>query len=455
MLTSARTHLDRAVDQLKDRVDVLLHGGTPERWRSAWSLVGFAGRALLAAITIIAIARSLGTAGYGVFIGIVAYVGLLAPLASLGVGEVMVKRVSRNTSELRTAWGATLGVTFTFGLLLYVVTIALGSLVLPGRDLGIIALFGAVEFLSTGVMHNNARAYAALDRYPAMAFTHIADSGARAFVALGFWLMGGSDLRSLAFAMMISMAVTATVASLTLARVQGKPRLRADQLMPAGREGSKFALGDAAQTVQTNVDKTMLLSAGFDTDAGLYGAGVRLIQYSMLPANSIFAAAYPEFFRRGESGIESAHRYSRELRKRVVTVTIVGAIVAILFSPIAGFILGDEFDGVVPVVLAMALYPLVRGLEINAADVLSGSGRQAYRSKAQLATAVLNVALNIALIPSYSWKGAVAATYLSELAFLALLVWGVHKGRKQERNNAASAGLEETVEATQGSPDVG
>ncbi len=418
---------------IRDKLDVLLHGGSPERWRSAWSLVGFAGRALLAAITILAIARSLGTAGYGVFIGIVAYVGLLAPLASLGVGEVMVKRVSRDTGELRNAWGATLGVTFTFGLALYLATIALGSFVLPGRDLTIIALFGGVEFLSTGVMHNNARAYAALDRYPAMALTHVADSGARAFVALGFWLLGGTDLRVLALVMVISMGITAAANCVVLARVDGAPKLRRNELVPAGREGSKFALGDAAQTVQTNVDKTMLLSAGFDTDAGLYGAGVRLIQYSMMPANSIFAAAYPEFFRRGADGIESAHTYSRELRKRVVTATIGGAIVAVLFSPIAGFILGDEFDGVVPVVLAMALYPLIRGLEINTADVLSGSGRQAYRSKAQLATAILNVVLNIALIPVYSWKGAVAATYISELVFLALLVGGVRLGRKTDR----------------------
>lgn len=419
------------LEGIKDKLDVLLNGGSPERWRSAWSLVGFAGRALLAAITIVAIARSLGTAGYGVFVGIVAYVGLLAPLASLGVGEVMVKRVSRNTTELRSAWGATLGITFTFGLILYTATIAFGSLILPGRDLTVIALFGGVEFLSTGVMHNNARAYSALDRYPAMAFTHIADSGARAFVALGFWLMGGTDLRVLALVMLGSMALTAIVNSLILARVDGAPKLRREELIPAGREGSKFALGDAAQTVQTNVDKTMLVSAGFDTEAGLYGAGVRLIQYSMLPANSIFAAAYPEFFRRGADGIESAHQYSRELRKRVISATIGGAIVAVLFSPIAGFILGDEFDGVVPVVLAMALYPLVRGLEINTADVLSGSGRQAYRSKAQFVTAVLNVGLNIALIPSYNWKGAVAATYLSELVFLALLLWGVRQGRRR------------------------
>lgn len=414
---------------IKDRVDVLLNGGSPERWRSTWSLVGFAGRALLAAVTILAIARSLGTAGYGVFIGIVAYVGLLAPLASLGVGEVMVKRVARDTTELRNAWGATLGITFTFGLALYLATIALGSFVLPGRDLTVIALFGAVEFLSTGVMHNNARAYSALDRYPAMALTHVADSGARAFVALAFWLLGGSDLRILALAMVISMGLAAAVNCVVLARVDGTPKLRREELIPAGREGSKFALGDAAQTVQTNVDKTMLLSAGFDTDAGLYGAGVRLIQYSMLPANSIFAAAYPEFFRRGADGVESAHQYSRELRKRVISSTIAGAVVAVLFSPIAGFILGDEFDGVVPVVLAMAVYPLVRGLEINTADVLSGSGRQAYRSKAQLATAILNIALNIALIPSYSWKGAVAATYLSELVFLGLLLFGVQRAR--------------------------
>ncbi len=429
------------INDARDKFSVLINGGSPERWRSSWSLVGFAGRALLAAVTIVGIARSLGTAGYGVYIGIVAYVGLLAPLASLGVGEVMTKRVARNPSELRHAWGTTLGTTFTTGAVLYIATVAAGTLILPGRDLATIALFGGVEFLSTGMMHNHARAYAALDRYPQMAATHIADSGARAVIALAYWLLGGSSLRTLALAMFASILFTSLASGFALARAHGSPRLAWGDLRPAAKEGSRFALGDAAQTVQTNVDQTMLLSAGFDKEAGLYGAGVRLIQYSLLPANSIFAAAYPEFFRRGANGIEAAYSYSRELRRRVVTATLGGALIAVLFSPIAGFILGDEFDGVVPVVLAMAIYPLVRGLEINTADVLSGSGRQAYRSKAQFFTAGLNVALNIALIPSYSWKGAVAATYLSELVFLGLLLFGVRRGRAVEAPSRTSTGL--------------
>ncbi len=390
-------------------------------------MVGLAGRALLAAVTFVTIARALGTEGYGVYIGITAYVGLLAPLASLGVGEVLVLRVSRNTEEFREAWGATLGTTFTIGAALYLATIALALVVLPGRDVATIALFGGVEFLSVGIVHNHARACAALDRYPALAAVHIADAGARAIVAFGFWANGGSDLRVLAVAMLASMVLVSIATGWWLRSVAGNPIVRRGDLAPAAKEGSRFALGDASQTIQAGVDKTMLLRAGFDADAGLYGAGARLITYSMLPASSIFSAAYPEFFRRGADGIEAAIDYSRQLRNKVVAVTLGGALVAVLFSPLAGFVLGDEFDGVVPVVIAMALYPLLRGLQVLSADVLSGTGRQGYRSKAQLSTALLNIGLNIALIPQYSWKGAAIATYISELAFLALLVIGVNR----------------------------
>ena len=43
-------------------------------------------------------------------------------------------------------------------------------------------------------------------------------------------------------------------------------------------------------------------------------------------------------------------------------------------------------------------------------DALTGADRQGVRTVLQLATAALNVGLNLLLIPAYSWRGAAWAT---------------------------------------------
>ena len=56
-----------------------------------------------------------------------------------------------------------------------------------------------------------------------------------------------------------------------------------------------------------------------------------------------------------------------------------------------------------------------------AADTLTGSGHQKSRSIVQVGAALVNVVLNIILIPLFSWKGAAIATIISDSVRLVCL----------------------------------
>jgi O-antigen/teichoic acid export membrane protein len=70
----------------------------------------------------------------------------------------------------------------------------------------------------------------------------------------------------------------------------------------------------------------------------------------------------------------------------------------------------------------LAALPLIQVLFYLPADALTGAGYQELRSSLQVGAAVLNVGLNLVLIPRYSFVGAALATLVA-LGSLAISLW--------------------------------
>jgi O-antigen/teichoic acid export membrane protein len=97
-------------------------------------------------------------------------------------------------------------------------------------------------------------------------------------------------------------------------------------------------------------------------------------------------------------------------------------------------ILGRSFAESVSALRWLCLLPLIRSLHYAAGMIITSSVSQWYRTAQQVAVAVLNLSLNLILIPRYSWQGAAAASLLSDGA-LAAMNWiaVVYLMRRQER----------------------
>ena len=65
---------------------------------SGWMFLGFGLRIVVQAGYFILIARALGPQQYGAFVGVVALVSIIAPFATMGSGNLLVKNVSRDRS---------------------------------------------------------------------------------------------------------------------------------------------------------------------------------------------------------------------------------------------------------------------------------------------------------------------------------------------------------------------
>jgi O-antigen/teichoic acid export membrane protein len=69
-------------------------------------------------------------------------------------------------------------------------------------------------------------------------------------------------------------------------------------------------------------------------------------------------------------------------------------------------VLGPKYEEVVGAVRWLALIPLLRCIHSFLADALSGAGFQRTRTAVQVVVALVNIALNLMVLPRYSWRGA-------------------------------------------------
>jgi O-antigen/teichoic acid export membrane protein len=188
------------------------------------------------------------------------------------------------------------------------------------------------------------------------------------------------------------------------------------------REGLHFSVGLASQTVYNDVDKVMLARLASDASAGVYASAYRAIDLACVPLRALFGAAYIRYFRAGTAGLQGTVRIARQLLVPSLAAAVASALLLLATAGLLPLLLGPEFERAVGITRWLALIPVLRALHYLPADSLTGAGMQGIRTVCQLGIAILNVALNLILIPAYGISGAVASSIATD-ALLACALW--------------------------------
>jgi O-antigen/teichoic acid export membrane protein len=129
-------------------------------------------------------------------------------------------------------------------------------------------------------------------------------------------------------------------------------------------------------------------------------------------------AAYSNFFRHGQGGMAVSFSYAKRFLPKVMAYAVSVFVVLFVAAPIVPAILGAEYARTVEALRWLALLPFFKCIHYFLADSLTGAGYQGTRTAMQILVAVLNVALNLWLIPIFSWRGAAWASVASDGALV-------------------------------------
>jgi O-antigen/teichoic acid export membrane protein len=381
-------------------------------------------RLVLQAIYFVIIARILGAEQYGAFVGTTAFVAILSPFASLGIGNLLVKNVSRNRALFREYWGNALFTIAWSGLGLVIFVLAIAPLFLPETISYLLVFLVAVtDLFFYRIIDVSGQAFQSVLWLSKTAQINLLPNLTRllaALVLINFFPKSGALEWSYLY--LISTAISASIGVLLVCNSLGTPKLALSKIKPEITEGFYFSVGLSAQTIYNDIDKTMLARLATLEATGIYAAAYRLIDVAFVPVRSLLAAAYAKFFQHGVTGIGGSIKLAKRLLPFAGIYGAGAGIGLFLFAPIVPYLLGKEYSEAVEALRWLAPLPFLKAMHYFAADTLTGAGLQGVRSLVQAIVAVFNISLNLWLIPLYSWRGAAWSSLASD-TFLMLSLW--------------------------------
>lgn len=384
---------------------------------SAWMLIAQGSSIFIQAAYFIILARVLGAEDYGIFVGIAALAAVVGPFSGWGMGPILVKNVSRDRSLLSVYWGNAIVLTVISSALLTVGCLLLAPQFFPPETSGIlILLIFLADLLGLRIVEIASSTFVATQQLKHTAQIKIILTVSKLLAASGllfFFKEAGTFVWAILYC---GSTLFAALLACYMVNVMLEPptvsisRLKGDLL-----EGLNFSLSSSAFVINANMDRTMLTSMSTLQATGVYGAGYRFLEVCAFPILAIAGSTYARFFQAGIEGVKGSWAFGRKLLPLAFGYGIAITIMLYVLAPFAPWVIGDEYQEAVTLIRLLSFLPLIWAVQYILSDTLTGAGFQRFVTGILIASAILNVGMNLYLIPLYSWQGAAWATISSEL----------------------------------------
>jgi O-antigen/teichoic acid export membrane protein len=382
---------------------------------ASWMFLGQGVSFLVQGCYFILLARLLGADQYGIYVGAAAAVSLLSQYSTLGSGLVLVRQVSRDTSQFAPYWGNVLMTTLSMGLLVIVALAWFGKWMVGPASASVVVLVAVSECSCARLAEAGGQAFQAFEQFKLTAALNSITNITRLMMAAGMVIvLHRATVRQWVVASLVVSCLSAAMALILVTTRLGWPKLDLHLLRARAMEGVGFSLAASTTSIYNDLDKAMLSRYGMLAANGIYSMAYRVIDMSCTPIRALQSAAFPRFCQLGNGGARGSIAFTRKLLAKTVPFGLLAAAVMFLAAPIIPHLVGHTFAKSVSALQWLCLLPVFRSLHLGAGDTLTGAGYQRYRTAAQLSAAGLNFGLNLWLIPAYSWHGAAWSSLLTD-----------------------------------------
>ncbi len=378
-------------------------------------------------VMMVILARSLGAEGYGTYQRAEAFVYMFSILGSLGLDMILTREVARRGARAPEYLTGVLILKLLLAPLCFALILGFAyARGYHGEFLWGIWCYSFVLFLTTTAQTCDAY-FQGLDEMGYIAITNIANQ--LAFVALGgacVWL--GKDLRWILSALVVAAAVRLIVSTYIITRLRllfAKPRL--GTLLYLLRQSIPIAFAASFVIVYQQLDAVLLGELKGNTQVGWYKAGVKFLLFFTVLRESFLVAVYPVFASVAQRGREHMGTLVTRAVRYQLIIALYFIICFVVLPRVAPTLLGDAFANTAAILPIMALMLVPQTISITMGRVLVASGNQKRIMAATGLALVVNVALNLSLIPRFGYMGAAAAAATSELAVASMNVYYVQR----------------------------
>jgi O-antigen/teichoic acid export membrane protein len=423
-------------------VDSRLPTSSSLRRGLTWASLGLLAVKVRGLLVAALIARAFGLEAYGAWVFLVTAVTYVSGLATLSLPAALVRFFPSDPSVRKVA-GIVLTLTSALAAVLALPLLALSPAVAErflGREESTGFVVAAVLLIPPStvrlVLQDWYRGQGQMRGY-AVTQTVLPALEVAAIAAVG--LLGGTAPMAMgAFCAAAWLSLPLAVRRAGIPWVPTVKKEGAAHLRPYLRYAVPLVPTAIAVQIASNGDR-LILGALLDPAAlGLYSAAYALASLILLPMNPLHAAVFPRMAHAIGSG--SPERARGEGRRALAIFAVFAVLMLAALVPfcdaVLRLILGARVEGTRPLVTTLGIGLTLFGLQRLHSLRLCLGETTVSLAAATVAAAVLNVALNLALVPRLGIVGAAHATLWAYAAALVLTVALV----RQERTSASLGG---------------
>ncbi len=399
--------------------------------RAATLSVGRGLASVLSAAWVVVIARHLSVDQFGEVSVALALVVILGTLSDFGLQNILAKDVVETGSIRRAALDAVVFRRLLLASISIVLLMVLFVIATHSGDLAVPFVFG-LSIAGVAMYNSTLTAYRALGKIRLEIASEIG-SRALVLVAGGLWVANGGGIIAVGVAYS---AVGLGIGLIDYLYVRGKSAAAPiDQPLPSfsPRAAAPFALANTVGAIYQRVDNYLVALLRGAAAAGVYGASYRFQDMIMILPVALGQLALSDV-----SGTDPRRRMStgRRVAAQSALLTLVPAIVIAVFAqPLLTFLFGSPYAVAAPIVvlLMISTVPGAAAVALSLLAAVTDPRRFAIASGSSL---VVNVVVNLVLIPPFSGVGAGVAMVISQTYLVAAFYWVLWR-KSTELNVAA------------------
>jgi O-antigen/teichoic acid export membrane protein len=399
--------------RLLARATSILTSGTG--WLVGGALAGmalqFAGTAVLVA--------DVPVGAFGRFISVFAFATLVTQFCTAGIYQLLIKEIARAGRTLRSdLWRALWPALILYGLTAVPFAVIV-SHAIQGTSISTAACIHLGAELASALQGVSLAVFNANRRLRTVALVNMLRGSVILLVGVAA-LVGIETTQAIGLAYLTAAAAYAVVVgAMTVTAVESGTRSDAPT---SGllRQHLTIGVGSLSAAGYRSADQGLLGAVGQLADAGLYGLGVRILSVATAVPTAHIDAGH-----RTTLDALSAPGTARDAIERRLRVTVLLAVAAATAAVAGSFVfsrvLPTSYRDVPLVVLFLAAGTPLIAASAQLSFVLVGIDQHTRRTAVQISVFILNLVLNLALIPSFGWRGSAAATVATEATLTTLL----------------------------------
>ncbi|MCG5433891.1 flippase [Mycobacterium sp. MYCO198283] len=388
------------------------------------------GAGMVASVTSVAMtARYLGPDRYGQLTTAVVFIGLWTSLTNLGIGTVIVRRVTSGRGDLQRLTAVNSGLSLVYCLPLAVAAAGTGWLLYDDTDVRAMLAVLASSLVMATMTSRFEPVFMVTVRFTAVAVSDLV-SRVGTLAAVAWFVHSGAGLVWFAVAQLVPPAVQLVV--------QGVAASRHISLRPvfAPREAAGLLRESLAQlgviviaVLYWRADGVILSLLSNPAEVGVYGLALTIafntevlstffLKSTLSTATELYArdgAAFAAFLRRS---VETMYLLA-------IPVAVVGAALA---EPLIAWLGDADFvDRGAPALALLFVAIALRFVTGTLGQGLFAAHHQRFLLRLSVATLALNVTLNLALVGRFGALGAGTALICTELFGMAIASTRLHR----------------------------